>query len=841
MDHTNQRIQGIDIVAEMRQSFMDYTMSVNVSRALPDVRDGLKPVHRRILHAMNELNLAPPAAYVKCARITGDVMGKYHPHGDAAIYNAMVRMAQSFSLRYPLVDGQGNFGSLDGDPPAAQRYTEARLSRLATEMLVDIDKDTVDMTLNYDGKDNEPTVLPSRFPNLLVNGSDGIGVAMATDIPPHNLTDVINACIRRIDDMAAGEETPINALIDIIKAPDYPTGGTILGTSSIREAYRTGRGRVVLRAEAIIEPMSNDRERIVVTAIPFQVNKSELMKKIAELVNEKKVEGISDLRDESNYKGTRVVIELRRDAHAQVVLSKLYKFSQLQKSYPIIMLALVGNEPRVLNLAEMLEYYILHQKEVVTRRTQFDLAKAQRRAHLLEGRLKALDHIDEVIAIIRSSQDGNQARDRLMERFDFSIEQAQDIVDMRLRALTGLERERLEEEYAEIQKLIAELESILANESHLLSVIKDEMSTIRDRYGDERRTGIVQYTGDINPEDLIEEGQSVITLSNLGYIKRIPLDTYRSQGRGGRGIVGMQTREEDWVKDLFVASTHDYILFFTNLGRVYRLRAFEIPEAGRTARGMALVNLLNLGGGENIAAMIPVTHGDTDDQYLIMVTQEAVIKRIALSQFARINKSGLNALNIRDGDNLIAVLRSDGEREVFLATAGGKGIRFSEKQVRAMGRAATGVRGMKLNEGDRIVGATVADGQVLLVSANGIGKCTPLDAFRFQSRGGKGLVIYKPNEKTGLLVGACTVSEKDELMLINSEGVIIRIRVADISVVGRYAQGVKLINMGEGVTVMSIAKIDEEYVVEEDIDEALEEDVEAEMDNPDVLDDTDSI
>ncbi|MCL2527612.1 MAG: DNA gyrase subunit A [Defluviitaleaceae bacterium] len=817
------RITDRNIVEEMEGSFIDYAMSVIVSRALPDVRDGLKPVHRRILYAMNEMGLDPNKPYKKSARIVGETMGKYHPHGES-IYGSMVRMVQDFAMRYPLVDGHGNYGSMDGDGAAASRYTEARLSRLSVEMLTDIEKNTVDFEPNYDGVETEPTVLPARFPNLLVNGSMGIAVGMATNIPPHNLTDVIDAVLHRVNHQQQGVETPIGELIDIVKAPDYPTGGAILGTASIRQAYHTGRGRVVLRAEATIEPMAHGREQIRVTAIPYQVNKANLIIKIADLVKDKKIEGISDIRDESNREGVRIVIELRKDANANVVLNQLYKLSPLQESFGITMLALVNNEPKILNLGEMIEHYITHQKEVITRRTQFDLDKAERRAHILEGLLKALDHIDEIIALIRSSQDTAEARNKLIERFAFTEVQAQAIVDMRLRALTGLERDRLEKEYAELQALITELKRILGDEIYLLEVLKTEITLIRDKFGDGRRTAILHDPGEILTEDLIDEGEYAITLSHLNYIKRIPLDTYRSQARGGRGVVGMQTREEDLVKDLFVANSHDHILFFTNFGRAYHLRAFEIPEAGRQAMGMALVNLLNLNPGETIAAMIPVTRNQWDG-YLIMLTRKGVIKRIELSVFSKINKSGLNALGIRDGDNLITVLRSDGEREVFLATAGGRGIRFAETNVRAMGRMASGVRAINLREDDHVVGATVADGQVLLVSANGLGKCTPLEDCRGQNRGGKGIIIYKLNQRSGPVVGVAAVHDNDELMLINSEGVIIRIKVTDISTQGRYASGVKLINMNDGVTVVGMAKIDESMVGsgDDDIDVEVEE------------------
>jgi DNA gyrase subunit A len=730
-------------------------------------------------------------------------------------------MAQDFSMRYVLVDGHGNFGSMDGDAAAAHRYTEARLSRLSMEMLTDIDKETVDFAPNYDEQFTEPTVLPARFPNLLVNGSSGIAVGMSTNIPPHNLTDVVNAILHRINHIREGAETPIKELIDIVKAPDYPTGGAILGTQSVRDAYLTGRGKVILRADAIIEPLpgASGREQIRVTAIPYQVNKANLVKKMADLVKEKKIDGITDIRDESNRNGVRIVIELRKDANANVVLNQLYKLSPLQESHGIIMLALVKNEPKILTLAEMIEHYIEHQKEVITRRTQFDLAKAERRAHIVEGLLKALDHIDEIIKIIRSGREDGDVTPKLTERFGFTEIQAKAILEMRLRALMGLARERLEEEFKNLQVLIQELKKILSDGNYLLQVLGEELTRIRDKFGDVRRTQIVHDPGDINIEDLIDEAQSVITLSHLNYIKRIPLDAYRSQGRGGRGVIGAPTREEDCVKDLFVANTHDNILFFTTRGRAFSMRAFEIPEAGRQAKGMPLVNLLNLSGGEDIAAMIPVTKNDWDG-FLIMVTRKGLVKRTALNLFSRINKSGLNAITFREDDTLIDVLRSDGERELFLATNEGRGIRFAEKQARAVGRTAMGVRGMKLREGDEIIGATIADGQVLLVSSNGYGKCTLVENCRGQNRGGFGIIVYKPSPKTGKLVGIKAVSENDGLIIINSEGVIIRIRVADISVQGRYASGVKLINMGENTTVVTIAKItDDDNHSDEDNEE----------------------
>ncbi|MDR1663987.1 MAG: DNA gyrase subunit A [Clostridiales bacterium] len=841
---------------EMKDAYIHYAMSVIVSRALPDARDGLKPVHRRILHSMNELNIGPDKPYKKSARIVGDTMGKYHPHGESSIYDALVRMAQDFSMRYMLVDGHGNFGSIDGYEAAAQRYTEARLSRLSMEMLSDIEKETVDFIPNYDGEFQEPTVLPSRFPNLLVNGSSGIAVGMATNIPPHNLTDCISAIVKLIDDASENVDTDVRELINIVKAPDYPTGGAILGVSGVHEAYLTGRGRVVLRATAAIEPFGQNRERILVSEIPYQVNKAKLVEKMAELVKDKKIDGITDIRDESNRNGVRIVIELRRDANANVILNQLYKFSQLQESFGIILLALVKNEPRVLNLKQILQQYVEHQKDVITRRTRFELNKAQKRAHILEGYLKALDIIDEVIHTIRTSRDTPTARERLRENFDFTDEQASAIVDMRLRALTGLEKERLQAEFNELQVLIKELTSILSDANHLLRVLKDELLVIKEKFGDKRRTAILHDPGEINVEDLIDDAGSVITLSQLNYIKRIPLDTYRSQNRGGRGIVGMQTREEDWVKDLFVANTHDHILFFTDHGRVYRIRAFEIPEASRTARGMAIVNLLNLSGGETVAAVVPMrgdlsaaemalsdedgeekedesdgeaaggeTYGD-GREYLTMITRAGIIKRTEISLFANIKKAGLIALNIREDDALIAVLKTDGRREIFLATANGMGIRFPEGEVRPMGRTASGVKAMRLKDGDRIVGASAAEGLALFVAENGFGKCTLMDEFRGQHRGGMGMTVYKTSEKTGKLTGVSAVSENDELMLINSEGVIIRIRVSDISVQGRYAQGVKLIQMNEGVTVAGMARVVDGALMESG--EGIEETVETE-------------
>ena len=808
------KIELINIEDEMKKSYLEYAMSVIIARALPDVRDGLKPVHRRILYAMNEMGLDPGKAYKKSARIVGDTIGKYHPHGDSSIYDAMVRMAQDFSMRYMLVDGHGNFGSMDGDDAAAYRYTEARLSRISTEMLADIEKDTVGFIANYDGEDVEPTVLPARFPNLLVNGSSGIAVGMATNIPPHNLREVIDAVVKMIDNSTEGLDTDITELMSIIKGPDFPTGASILGTNGIKQAYMTGRGKVTLRATAEIEPMagtSGNREQIVITEVPYQVNKARMQEKIGALVNDKRIEGISGIRDESDRNGIRVVIELKRDANSSVVLNQLYKNSQLQESFGVIMLALVDNQPKILNLKEMVWHYLQHQKGVVTRRTQFDLEKASKRAHILEGYMKAQENIDEVFEISRSSKDTPTARARLIERFEFSEEQAAAIIEMRFRSLTGLEREKLEKEFNEIKQLIQNLEGILADEGRLYGVIKEELMFIRGKYGDDRRTAIMHDPGEIEIEDLIDDEMSVITLSHLDYIKRLPLSTYRSQNRGGRGVVGMQMRDEDIVKDLFIASTHENLLYFTNLGKAYRTKAYEIPEAGRTARGLAIVNLLNLAPGEKVAAVIPV-RSFNDNEYLMMVTKKGVVKKTAMSHFSSIRKAGLIALSFKDDDELMTVLRTDGEKEIFVATYNGKGLRFHEKDVRAMGRTAAGVRAMRLEEDNFIVGADTLDDdcKILFVSEKGFGKCTDKEEFVLRHRGGKGVGIYKITERTGPVIGVAKVNDKEELMLINSEGVILRIRVADVSNQGRVTQGVKLIQLAEGATVVRIAKIAEE-------------------------------
>lgn len=818
------KIVEIEIAEEMKRSYIDYAMSVIVSRALPDVRDGLKPVHRRILYAMNELNLDPNKAHKKCARIVGDTMGKYHPHGDSAIYDALVRMAQSFSMRYVLVDGHGNFGNIDGYPAAAQRYTEARLSKMAMEMLADIEKDTVNFTENYDGEFKEPEILPSRFPNLLVNGSSGIAVGMATNIPPHNLEEVIDGVIKIIDNhMEEGRETDIDELLAIIKGPDFPTGATILGKVGINNAYRTGRGKLKIRAKAEIEALSNGKERIVVTEIPYQVNKSKMIERIAELVKEKKIEGISDLNDESDRdSGIKIVIECKKDANANVVLNQLYKYSQLQESYSINFLAIVKNEPKVLNLKQMLEYYLDHQEEVVTRRTQFDLNKALDRNHIIEGLLKALDHIDEVINIIRSSASPAEAKERLIEKYEFSDRQVNAILEMRFRALTGLERDKLEKEYKELQEFIEKMQAILADRNKLFEVIKNELLEIKNKYGDSRKTELVHDMGEIDMEDLIEDEMSVITLTHFNYIKRIPLSTYKSQNRGGKGIMGMQTREEDFVKNLFLSSNHSHILFFTNKGKVYRTKTYEIPEAGRTAKGTPIVNLLQVDNGEKITAVIPIKEY-CEDNYLMMITKNGIIKKTKASMFINIRKIGLIAVNLRDDDELISVQSLDGTKDIFVATKFGMSIRFNEDDLRSLGRTATGVKAINLNKDDEVVAAEVIEegSKILIVSENGYGKCTENEEYKVQNRGGKGLKSYKITDKTGNVIDAKVVKDNQELIMVTSEGIIIRIRVNDISTLSRVTQGVKLINVDDEVKVMSIAKISEEDIegIEDSFDE----------------------
>ncbi len=809
------KVISVDINNEMKQCYIDYAMSVIVARALPDVRDGLKPVQRRILYSMSEMNLDPNKGYRKSARIVGDTMGKYHPHGDSSIYQAMVRMAQNFSMRYMLVDGHGNFGSIDGYGAAASRYTEARMSKITAAMLADIDKNTVDFVPNYDENEKEPVVLPSRIPNILLNGTTGIAVGMATNIPPHNLGEVIDGCVLMIDNKKENKDTEIEDLMEYIKGPDFPTGATILGKSGIRAAYKTGRGKIVVRSLAEIEPMHGGRERIVVTEIPYMVNKLRLIEKIAELVKDKKIEGISDIYDASSGDDIKIIIELKKDVNANVILNQLYKFTQLQESYGAIMIALVNGKPQVLNLKQILEEYLKHQEDVVTRRTQFDLDKAQKRAHILEGLRIAIDNIDEVISIIRTSYDN--AKERLMERFSLSDVQAQAILDMQLKRLQGLEHEKIDEEYRNLMALIKELTEILADTNKLLDVIKKELLEIKDKYNDERRTKIVQNPGEIDIEDLIEEEASVIAMTNLNYIKRTPLDTYKSQNRGGRGIMGMQTREEDAVTRLFVCSTHDYLLFFTNFGRVYRIKGYQVPEAGRTARGLAIVNLLSISQGETITAVVPVKNFE-DDKYLVMVTKSGVIKKTDMSSFANIRKAGLTAVNLREGDELIAAFLTDGTKDIFAATRNGMGIRFNENDVRPMGRTATGVKAITLTGDDYVVSSDIIEenDKLLNVTENGYGKRTEESAFNVQYRGGKGVKIHQITEKTGLLSGVIKVSDNEELMIVTSEGVIIRLRGKEISTFGRISQGVKLINLGEGVSVAGIAKIDEEDIMEEE-------------------------
>ncbi|MBO5197899.1 MAG: DNA gyrase subunit A, partial [Lachnospiraceae bacterium] len=791
------KVQEVDLKKTMETSYIDYAMSVIAARALPDVRDGLKPVQRRILHAMIELNNGPDKPHRKCARIVGDTMGKYHPHGDSSIYDALVKLAQDFNTRYPLVDGHGNFGSVDGDGAAAMRYTEARLSRMSMEMVTDINKDTVDFTPNFDETEKEPVVLPSRFPNLLVNGTSGIAVGMATNIPPHNMREVINAVIKLIDNKVnEGRDTQIEEVLDIIKGPDFPTGGMILGTRGIEEAYRTGRGKIRVRAVTDIEPMATGKNRIVVTEIPYMVNKARLIEKIAELVKEKKIDGITELRDESDRSGMRIVIELRRDVNANIILNQLYKHTQLQDTFGVIMLALVNNEPKILSLIQMLEYYLKHQEEVVTRRTKYDLNKAEERAHILEGLLKALDYIDEVINIIRSSGNVVEAKTRLMEQFGLDDVQAQAIVDMRLRSLTGLERERLEGEYADLEKKIAEFRAILADEKLLLGVIREEISVIRDKYGDDRRTSIGYDESDISMEDMIPDENTVIAMTRLGYIKRMTVDNFKSQHRGGKGIKGMQTLDEDFIEDMFMTTTHHYIMFFTNKGRAYRIKAYEIPEASRTARGTAIVNILQMLPEERITAIITLKE-NADNRYLFMATKKGLVKKTRIQEYANIRKTGLQAITLREDDELIEVKTSNSQKDILLVTRDGMCIRFNEQDVRPTGRSSMGVIGMNLTDGDEVVAMQMnTQGQYLLTaSENGLGKLTDLKEFPLQRRGGKGVKCYKITEKTGNVVGAKAVNEENEIMIINTEGIVIRMLVSDISKNGRIASGVKLIDL----------------------------------------------
>ena len=811
------KVHDIDLKETMERSYIDYAMSVIASRALPDVRDGLKPVQRRILYAMIELNNGPDKPHRKCARIVGDTMGKYHPHGDSSIYGALVNMAQDWSTRYPLVDGHGNFGSVDGDGAAAMRYTEARLSRISMELLADINKNTVDFIPNFDETEKEPSVLPSRFPNLLVNGTQGIAVGMATNIPPHNLKEVINAVIKIIDNRVEEDrETEIEEILDIVKGPDFPTGATILGKGGINQAYRTGRGKIKVRAVTDIEPMANGKQRIIVTELPYMVNKARLIEKIAALVREKKIEGITELRDESDRSGMRICIELKRDANANVILNQLFKHTQLQDTFGVIMLALVNNEPKVLNLLEMLGYYLKHQEDVVTRRTKYELNKAEERAHILEGLLIAQDHIDEVIKIIREAANIQSAKEQLMERFGLTDAQAQAIVDMRLRALNGLERAKLEKEYNELMVRINELKAILADEKVLLGVIKDELTLIRDKYGDERRTQIGFDVDDISMEDLIPKENAVITMTKLGYIKRMTVDNFKSQNRGGKGIKGMQTIDQDYIEELFMTTTHHYIMFFTDTGRVYRLKAYEIPESSRTARGNAIVNLLQLQPGEKITAVIPVETYE-EGKYIMMATKSGVVKKSSVMDFANIRKTGLAAITLKDDDELIEVKITDNTKDIFLVTKNGQCIRFHETDVRCMGRTAMGVRGINLAGDDEVVGMQLdSQGEdLLIVSAKGLGKRTKMEEFTPQHRGGKGVKCYKITEKTGDVVGVKAVNEYNEIMMITTEGIIIRTKVDGISELGRNTSGVKVMNVDENVQVASIAKVRSEEVEEE--------------------------
>ena len=816
MNPQHDKIEVVNLEKMMRDSYIDYAMSVIVARALPDVRDGLKPVQRRIMYAMSELNLAPDKPYRKSARIVGDTMGKYHPHGDSSIYDAMVRLAQDFSTRYMLVDGHGNFGSVDGDGAAAMRYTEARMSKISMELMADINKNTVDFIPNFDGSLKEPAVMPARFPNLLVNGTGGIAVGMATSIPPHNLGEVIDAVAKIIDNhILEDRDTTIDELIEIVKGPDFPTGATIYGVRDIEQAYRTGRGRAVVRANMEVEEIAGHRQRIVVSEIPYQVNKARLVERIADLVKDKKIEGISDLRDESDRNGMRIVIDLKRDANARLIINQLYKNTPLQDTFSINMLALVKNEPKVLNLKQMLELYLDHQKEVVTRRTQYDLDKAQARAHILEGLLKALDYIDEIISIIRASANVAEAKANLIARFDFTDAQAQAIVDMRLRALTGLERERLQNEYDELEEKIAEYLAILGNENILYSVIKEELLVLKAKYADARRTYITYEDGEINLEDLIKNEQCVITMTNLGYIKRTSLDMYHSQNRGGKGIKGIETREEDYVKNLFIASSHDYLLFFTNRGRVYRMKAYEIPEAGRTARGTAIVNLLSLSGGEQVSAVIQMKES-RDKGYLLMATKGGTIKKTDLAEYGNIRTNGLVAISLQEGDELIEVKRSNGKDDVLMATRGGQMIRFTESDVRTTGRSSMGVKGITLAAGDEVIGMQLASqgDSVLAVTETGMGKRTALTEFSVQKRGGKGSLYYRLTSKTGQVVSFKIMTKDQDLMLITNGGIIIRLRVQDISEIGRVTSGVKLMGLDKDTKIVSVARIREEKVEE---------------------------
>ena len=818
------QIQQVDLKKTMETSYIDYAMSVIASRALPDVRDGLKPVQRRVLYSMIELNNTPDKPHRKCARIVGDTMGKYHPHGDSSIYGALVNMAQPWSFRCPLVDGHGNFGSVDGDGAAAMRYTEARLSKISMMMIEDINKDTVDFVPNFDETEKEPTVLPARYPNLLVNGTTGIAVGMATNIPPHNLRDVIHAVVKLIDNEVEDKETEIDELIDIVKGPDFPTGGVILGTQGINEAYRTGRGKIRVRAVTDIEPMQNGKNRIVVTELPYLVNKARLIEKIAELHKDKKIDGITDLRDESNREGMRICIELRRDVNPTVVLNLLYKHTQMQDTFGVINLALVNNEPKVLNLQQMLSHYLDHQKEVITRRTRYDLNKAEERAHILQGLIIALDNIDEVIHIIRSSRTTADAKANLMERFALSDAQAQAIVDMRLKALTGLEREKLEAEYAELMKRISELKAILADNKLLLGVIREEIMVIADKYGEDRMTSIGFDEYDISMEELIPVTNAVITMTKVGYIKRMSIDNFKAQNRGGKGIKGMETIEDDYIEEMMMTTSHHYLMFFTNTGRVYRIKAYEIPEASRTSRGTAIINLIPLQPGEKITAMIPIKEYE-EDKYLFMATKKGIAKKTPVTDYANIRKTGLAAINLREDDELIEVKITDNTDDILMFTKYGQCIRFHETDVRTTGRTTMGVIGMNLVSGDEVIAMQTASqgDSVMIVAEKGLGKCTLTSEFTPQNRGGKGVKCYKITEKSGNLVGVKAVGVDDEVMLINTEGIIIRIKVVDTALLGRVTSGVKLINLKDGVTVASIAKVREDKsLINEEVSEESE-------------------
>ena len=843
-DNIFDKVHEVDLEKTMKESYIDYAMSVIASRALPDVRDGLKPVQRRVLYSMIELNNGPDKPHRKCARIVGDTMGKYHPHGDSSIYGALVNMAQEWSTRYPLVDGHGNFGSVDGDGAAAMRYTEARLSKISMEMLADINKDTVDFQPNFDETEREPVVLPARFPNLLVNGTTGIAVGMATNIPPHNLRETINAVVKVIDNIVEEDrETAMEELLEIVKGPDFPTGATILGTRGIEEAYRTGRGKIRVRAVTNIETLPNGKSRIVVTELPYLVNKARLIEKIAELVRDKKIDGITDLNDHSSREGMRICIDLRKDANANVILNLLYKHTQLQDTFGVIMLSLVPNhgsmEPKVLNLKEMLEYYLEHQENVVRRRTQYDLNKAQERAHILEGLLKALDNIDEVIRIIRGSRNVQIAKQELIERFELTDVQAQAIVDMRLRALTGLEREKLEAEYAELMEKIRKFQAILADRKLLLRVIREEILAIAEKYGDDRKTSIGYDVYDISTEDLIPRENTVIAMTKLGYIKRMTVDNFRSQNRGGKGIKGMQTIEDDYIEELLMTTTHHYLMFFTNTGRVYRLKAYEIPEASRTARGTPAINFLNLMQRERITAVIPVKNFEAEDRYLIAVTKQGIVKKTALNLFDTHRQNGIIAISLKDGDQLIDIKVSSGDNDVILVTKEGKSIRFNEDEVRPMGRNARGVRGINLEDEDEVVSMDLVGRgkKLLVVTENGYGKRTAVSDYKRQTRGGKGMLTYDKSrfDKTGYLIGAICVDDEDEVMLINSDGVVIRIKATDVSILSRATQGVKIMKVGDESKIVAMAKVIGENDIEKaEADNAAAEDA-AEADKQETM------